>query len=148
MSTIVLFTESSFIDDDDEATDQKVLAWIYKDSSKSAIIADMPVIALLPVVPFVHHVVSCQLDPPHVSASATTTAMDSEWINDHGCGEDKVYADISYRGIWGGSSSSTQIFPHTTGLGAVGLQDELMSSLDPVPRPKSSPPAFPDFKYQ
>ncbi|KAF8496077.1 hypothetical protein BU17DRAFT_72479 [Hysterangium stoloniferum] len=133
--------ESSFIDDDDEATDRKVLACMSMQTDLS------PAFALLPVVPFIHHIVSCQLNPPHVSASATTTAMDSEWINDHGCGEE-VYADMSYRGIWGGSSSSTQIFPHTTGLGTMGLQDELMSSLDPVPRPKSSPPDFPDFKYQ
>ncbi|KAF8496078.1 hypothetical protein BU17DRAFT_103504 [Hysterangium stoloniferum] len=50
--------------------------------------------------------------------------------------------------IWGSSSSSMQIFPHVMGLGMVCLQDELMSSLDPVPRPKSSPPDFPDFKCQ
>ncbi|KAF8525467.1 hypothetical protein BU17DRAFT_83636 [Hysterangium stoloniferum] len=48
----------------------------------------------------------------------------------------------------GGSSSSTQICPHTTILAMVRLPDELMNSPDPVPRPKSSPPDFPEFKYQ
>ncbi|KAF8514561.1 hypothetical protein BU17DRAFT_94425 [Hysterangium stoloniferum] len=48
----------------------------------------------------------------------------------------------------GGSSSSTQICPHTTILAMVRLPDELMSSPDPVPRPKPSPPDFPEFKYQ
>ncbi|KAF8498378.1 hypothetical protein BU17DRAFT_72333 [Hysterangium stoloniferum] len=120
--------QSSFIDDDDEATDQKVLACMSMQTDlspafgsytsllfgdlqkliKSAIIADMPVIALLPVVPFVHHVVTCQLNPPHVSASATNTAMDSEWINDHGCGE----------GASGGLSSD---LPSHDGTGHGGL---------------------------
>ncbi|KAF8499431.1 hypothetical protein BU17DRAFT_102782 [Hysterangium stoloniferum] len=40
------------------------------------------------------------------------------------------------------------ICPHTTVLGTVRLQDELMNSPDPVPRPKSSPPDFPESEYQ
>ncbi|KAF8510724.1 hypothetical protein BU17DRAFT_69928 [Hysterangium stoloniferum] len=55
--------ESSFNDDgDDEATDQKVLAGMSTQTDLSPAF-DIPVTALLPVVPFVHHVVSCQLDP-------------------------------------------------------------------------------------
>ncbi|KAF8490881.1 hypothetical protein BU17DRAFT_104102 [Hysterangium stoloniferum] len=101
--------------DDDEATDQKVLAGTSTQTDLSpafAILSDIPVTALLPVVPFVHHVVSCQLNPRHGNASATTTAMDR-------------------------SALTRRRFP-----------DELMSSPDPVPRTKSSPPDFPEFKYQ
>ncbi|KAF8513493.1 hypothetical protein BU17DRAFT_68774 [Hysterangium stoloniferum] len=85
----------------------------------------MPVIVLLPVVPFVHHVVSSQLDPPHVSASATTTAMDSEGVKIM-----DMDKSMSHRSIWGNSSSRFSL----TGWDWA--------------QPKSSPPDFPDFKYQ
>ncbi|KAF8510656.1 hypothetical protein BU17DRAFT_97936 [Hysterangium stoloniferum] len=88
--------ESSLIDDDDEATDQKVLAGTSTQADLSPAfgsytsflcaalqklikIRDNCRYVLLPVVPFVHHAVSCQLDSPH--ASATPTAIDSEGIN-------------------------------------------------------------------
>ncbi|KAF8511420.1 hypothetical protein BU17DRAFT_69667 [Hysterangium stoloniferum] len=80
-----------------------------------------------------------QLNPRHASPSPTTDAMGSERINNHGSGQGAS---------GGGSSSSTQICPHMTVLGTVRLPDELMSSPDPVPRPESSPPDFPEFKYQ
>ncbi|KAF8511411.1 hypothetical protein BU17DRAFT_97243 [Hysterangium stoloniferum] len=140
--------EFSFMDDDDEVTDQKVLAGTSTQTDLSpafAILADIHVTPFLPVVPFVHHIVSCQLNPRH--ASATTTAMDSEWINNNGSGKE-VYAETSYRGTWGGSSSSTQYVTPLVLSYILALTRRYWARPDPVPRPKSSPPDFPEFKYQ
>ncbi|KAF8522795.1 hypothetical protein BU17DRAFT_64245 [Hysterangium stoloniferum] len=57
-----MVSESSLIDNDDETTDQKVLAGTSTQTDLS-VVFDMPVTALLPVVSFILHGVSCHPDP-------------------------------------------------------------------------------------
>ncbi|KAF8503986.1 hypothetical protein BU17DRAFT_101581 [Hysterangium stoloniferum] len=110
--------EFSFMDDDDEATDQKVLAGTSTQTDLS------PAFGLA-------------LPPPQWTVKGSII-MDP----------DKKSMQRRRIGASWGSSSRTQICPHTTILATVRLPDELMSSPDPVPSPKPSPPDFPEFKYQ